>query len=67
MVNKITIGLLVLLLFFVGGFGYYTYTFHQQVNMMRVELNTFQNEQAARTEAIQSEIMSLNNELRAGL
>ena len=67
MVNKVTIGLLVLLLFFVGGFGYYTYTFHQQVNMMRVELNTFQNEQAARTEAIQSEIMSLNNELRAGL
>jgi len=67
MVNKITIGLLVLLLFFVGGFGYYTYTFHQQVNMMRVELNTFQNEQAARTEAIQSEIISLNNELRAGL
>ncbi len=35
--------------------------------MMRVELNTFQNEQAARTEVIQSEIMSLNNELRAGL
>ena len=67
MVNKVTIGLLVLLLFFVGGFGYYTYTFHQQVNMMRVELNTFQNEQAARTEVIQSEIMSLNNELRAGL
>ncbi len=66
MVNKITIGLLVLLLFFVGGFGYYTYTFHQQVNMMRVELNTFQNEQAARTEAMQSEIMSLNNDLRAG-
>ncbi len=67
MVNKITIGLLVLLLFFVGGFGYYAYTFHQQVNMMRVELNTSQNEQTARTEAIQSEIMSLNNELRAGL
>lgn len=67
MANKITIGLLVLLLFFVGGFGYYTYAFHQQVNMMRVELNTFQNEQAARTEVIQSEIMSLNNELRAGL
>jgi S1-C subfamily serine protease len=67
MVNKITIGLLVLLLFFVGGFGYYTYTFHQQVNMMRGELNISRNEQVAQTEAIQSEIMSLNNELRAGL
>ena len=35
--------------------------------MMREELNISRNEQAARTEVIQSEIMSLNNELRAGL
>jgi len=67
MVNKITIGLLVLLLFFVGGFGYYTYTFHQQANMMRVELNTFQNEQTAQTEAIHDELTALKGELQTGL
>ena len=67
MVNKITIGLLVLLLVFVGGFGYYTYTFHQQVNMMREELNTFQNESTAQMGAVHDELVVLKSELQTRL
>jgi S1-C subfamily serine protease len=67
MANKITVGLLLFLLVLAGGFGYYAFTSHQQINLMREELSAFQNEQATRTEAIRDEITSLNSELRAGL
>lgn len=67
MLNKITIVLLILLLILVGGLGYYAWTSHEQLNLMRAELNAFQNEQTARTEAIGGEITSLNSELRSGL
>lgn len=67
MINKITVGLLVFLLVLVGGLGYCAWTFHEEINLMREEMNTFQNEHAVRTEAIRGEIMSLNSELRSGL
>ncbi len=67
MVNKITIILLIILLILVGGLGYYAWISHEQLNLMRAELNAFQNEQSARTEAIGGEITLLNSELRSGL
>ena len=67
MMNKITIGLLIILLILVGGLGYYAWTSQQQMNLIRAELNTFQNEQTARTEVISSEITSLTSELQFGL
>ncbi len=65
--NKITTGLLLLLLILVGGFGYFTYTFQQQIGLMRKELNRFQSEQTARTEAVRGELVSLHNALETGL
>ena len=67
MMNRITIGLLVFLLFLAGGFGYYAYTSYQQMNLMREELSTFQTAQAAQAEAIRGEIASLSNELQTKL
>ncbi len=67
MTNKITIGLLIFLLFLAGGFGYYAYTSYQQMNLMREELSTFQTAQAAQAEAIHGEIISLSNELQTKL
>ncbi len=67
MANKITIGLLVLLLLIAGGFGYYAYTSHQQINLMRGELNVFQSKYNAQAEASHEELLSLKNELRTGL
>lgn len=67
MTNRITIGLLIFLLLLAGGFGYYAYTSHQQINLVREELSTFQSEQAAQIEAMRGEILSLNGELRSGL
>ena len=67
MTNKITIGLLIFLLLLAGGFGYYAYTSHQQINLMRGELNAFQNEHAARAEASHEELLSLKNELQTEL
>jgi len=67
MANKITIGLLVLLLLIAGGFGYYAYTSHRQIGLMREEVNVFQSEYAARARALTDELLSLKNELRTGL
>ena len=67
MANKVTIGLLIILLVLAGGFGYYAYTSHQQINLMRGELNAFQSEYAARTGTLSDELLSLKNELRTGL
>jgi len=65
--NKINIVLMASMLIFVGGFGYYAFTSHQQINLMRAELSAFQNEQAVRADAIQGEIMSLRSELWSAL
>ena len=67
MMNKVILGLLIGLLVLVGGLGYYAWTAQQQLDLMREELSAFQDEQAARTEAISSELTSLNNELQSGL
>ena len=67
MMNKVMLGLLISLLVLVGGLGYYAWTSQQQLDLLREELSTFQNEQAARTEAIGSEIASLNSELQSGI
>ena len=67
MANKVTIGLLIFLLLLAGGFGYYAYTSHQQIDLMRGELNTFQNEHVARAGALSDELLSLKNELRTEL
>lgn len=67
MANKITIGLLIFLLLLAGGFGYYAYTSHQQMNLMREELNAFQVEHAAQADALSDGLLSLRNELQTGL
>jgi len=67
MATKVTIGLLIFLLLFAGGFGYYAYTSHQQIDLLRGELNAFQNEHAARAGALSDELLSLKNELRTEL
>ena len=67
MANKITIGLLIFLLLLAGGFGYYAYTSHQQMNLMREELNAFQVEHAAQADALSDGLLSLKDELQTGL
>ncbi|MGB2814469.1 MAG: trypsin-like peptidase domain-containing protein [Dehalococcoidales bacterium] len=67
MANRVTIGLLIILLVLAGGFGYYAYTSHQQIDLMRGELNEFQSEYAARAEASHEELLSLKNELQTEL
>jgi len=67
MANKVTIGLLIILLLIAGGSGYYAYTSHQQVNLVREELNAFQNEYAARAGTLSDELLSLKTELQTGL
>ena len=67
MANKITIGLLIFLLLLAGGFGYYACTSHQQMNLMREELNAFQVEHAAQADALSDGLLSLKDELQTGL
>ncbi len=67
MANKITIGLLIFLLLIAGGFGYYAYTSHRQIELMRGELNVFQSEYNTQAEVSHEELLSLKNELQIGL
>ena len=67
MANRFAIVLLALLLLLAGEFGYYAYASHQQMNLMREELNAFKVEHAAQAGALSDELLSLKNELQTGL
>ena len=62
MLNKITIGLLVLLAVLVGGLGYYSYTLNLEVNSLTGQLTAFQMEQIYRIDAISDDITTFREE-----
>jgi len=59
MVNKIIIGILVLLVVLMGGIGYYYYTLDQQIDYLGERLTAFETEQAARIESLRDELTVL--------
>ncbi len=59
MVNKIIIGILVLLVVLMGGIGYYYYTLDQQIDYLGERLTAFETEQAARIESLRDELTGL--------
>jgi len=59
MLNKVIIGILVLLVVLVGGIGYYSYTLTQQIDDLGEQLTDFQAEQAAKIDAVNDELGSL--------
>jgi S1-C subfamily serine protease len=67
MTNKILIVILVLLVVIAGGAGYYSYSLQQQVDHLDARLTTFEADQAARTEALGSELASLRADTREGI
>jgi S1-C subfamily serine protease len=67
MANKVIIGILALLVVIAGGTGYYSYTLNQQVNRLDVRLKASEAEQAARLEAISSEVGILWTDTQASL
>lgn len=62
MANKVIIGILVLLVVLLGGIGYYSYTLNQQIDELGEQLTAFEAEQAARIDAIDSELGELYQE-----
>jgi S1-C subfamily serine protease len=62
MVNKVIIGILVLLVLFTGGIGYYSYTLNQQIDELSERLTAFDTEQAARIETLSDELTGLRTE-----
>jgi 2-alkenal reductase len=64
MANKVIIGILVLLVIFVGGVGYYSYTLNRQIDDLSGQLAAFETEQTARINAVSDE---LRNEITTGL
>ncbi len=62
MVNKVIIGILVLLAVLTGGSGYYSYTLNQQIDDLGEQLTTFETEQTARIDAMSGELGELRQE-----
>ncbi len=59
MVNKLVIGILVLLVIFTGLIGYYSYTLNRQIDDLGERLTAFEIEQAARVDNISDELSGL--------
>ncbi|MCK4862764.1 MAG: trypsin-like peptidase domain-containing protein [Dehalococcoidales bacterium] len=64
MMNKVIIGILVLLVIITGGIGYYSYTLNQQLDDLVERLATFETEQTTRIDAVSDE---LKKEMAKGL
>ncbi len=62
MVNKLIIGILVLLVIFTGLIGYYSYTLNQQIYDLGERLTAYEIEQAARVDNISDELSRLRTE-----
>ena len=62
MVNKVIIGILVLLLILMGGISYYSYTLSQQIDYLSGQLTAFEMEQTARIDVVSSEIIEFRGE-----
>lgn len=62
MANKVITGILVLLVLFMGGIGYYSYTLSQQIDQLGERLTAFEIEQATRIDNIGDELVSLRTE-----
>ncbi|MCK4274521.1 MAG: hypothetical protein KAW90_06465, partial [Dehalococcoidales bacterium] len=62
MVNKVIIGILVLLVVLMGGSGYYSYTLNQQIDDLGEQLTAFETEQTARIDAMSDELGELRQE-----
>jgi len=62
MVNKVIIGILVLLVILTGGIGYYSYTLNLQIDDLGERLVVYQTEQKARIDAVSDELGGLRQE-----
>lgn len=62
MSNKVIIVILVFLVMLSGGFGYYSYTLSQQIDLLSGQLTVFQQQQAGRIDAVSNELTSLRGE-----
>jgi S1-C subfamily serine protease len=62
MANKVIIGILVLLVLFMGGIGYYSYTLNQQIDELSERLTAFDIKQDARIDTVSDELISLRTE-----
>jgi chromosome segregation ATPase len=67
MVNKIIIGMLVLLLILMGGVGYYSYTLSQQVDDLSERLTTFEMQQTARIDTVSNELNDFREETSSSI
>jgi len=67
MVNKVIIGILVLLVLISGGIGYYSYTLNRQIDRLDEQLTSFEAEQSARVGALGNELAGLRTETRASM
>ena len=63
--NKVIIGILVFLVILSGGLGYYSYTICQQINYLGEQLTSFQINQTAQIDAINSELASFREQFLA--
>jgi S1-C subfamily serine protease len=64
MMNKAITSIVVFLLIFSGGLGYYAFTLNQQVLSLSEQLTTFQAEQATRIDAVNNELLTLRGEVQ---
>jgi S1-C subfamily serine protease len=62
MVNKLVIGILILLVIFTGLIGYYSYTLNQQIYDLGERLTAYEIEQAGRVDNISNELSRLRTE-----
>ena len=62
MINKVIIGILVLLVALAGGTGYYSYTLNQRIENLSGQLADFRAEQASQIDAVYGEIGALSQE-----
>src|SRR3990170_1052510 len=65
MANKVTIGILILLVVLIGVLGAYSYTLNQQVNVIGRQLIAFQEEQSSQINALTNIMASQREEAAA--
>ena len=65
--NRIIIGIMVLVVLFMGGFGYYAYTLNQHIDRLDSQLADFKTEQAARLDAVSSNLTAFRTETSSSL
>ena len=63
MANKVIIGIVIFLLIFSGGLGYYAFTLNQQILSLSEQLTTFQAEQTTKIDTVSDALLTLKGEI----